>query len=165
MIFVVSCGGDDDDDNNDDSNDPTSGIDVEASTEDIIVNTHNEYRSAVGVVDIEWSDELAQSAQDWADQLGVNCDFEHSDSGFGENIWIGTTGFFTPEDVVSSWGEEIAFYDEGNNECNGGECGHYTQIVWSNSTQVGCGTVTCDGLDIWVCQYNPAGNVIGQRPY
>lgn len=163
LLIVVSCGDDDDDDNNDQNlnqDDP-----IEASAEQIIVDKHNEFRSAVGVADIEWSDELAQSAQDWADQLAVNCDFEHSDSGFGENIWLGTTGFFTPNDVVNSWGEEIDFYDEDNNSCEGGECLHYTQIVWSGSTQVGCGTVTCDGFDIWVCQYNPAGNIIGQRPF
>ena len=66
--------------------------------------------------------------------------------------------------MVESWGSEIEFYNEANNTCDD-VCGHYTQIVWSNSTEVGCGMVTCDGFDIWVCQYNPAGNVVGQRPY
>ena len=69
------------------------------------------------------------------------------------------------EGLANTWGEEIQFYDEASNECVGGGCGHYTQIVWSNSTELGCGTVTCDGVDIWVCQYNPAGNVSGERPY
>lgn len=159
LFFIVGCGGDDNDSSDLDSSD------VNATAEKLIVDTHNEYRKAVGVADIEWSEELADSAQKWADQLGINCDFEHSDSDFGENIWIGTTGFFTPVDVVNSWGEEIENYNEGENSCEGGECLHYTQIVWENSTEVGCGMVTCDGFDIWVCQYNPAGNIIGQRPF
>ena len=162
MVMAVSCGADDDD-----LGDPNEipGDDSELTAAEIIVNTHNEYRKAVNVDDIEWSEDLAQSAQEWADQLSINCDFQHSSSGFGENIWAGTTGFFSPEDMVNSWGEEIDFYDTDSNECVGGECLHYTQIVWGNTTEVGCGMVTCDGVDIWVCQYNPAGNIIGQRPF
>ena len=93
-LALSSCG--DDDDDNDD-NDDNSGNEVEGTAADIIVAAHNEFRTAVGVDDIVWSEDLAKSAQEWADQLAVNCDFEHSSSGFGENIWLGSTGFFTPK--------------------------------------------------------------------
>jgi len=162
LLFTISCGDDDDDSNIPDENmdDPIESTDAE-----LILKTHNEYRTAVGIDDIKWSEELAESAQAWADQLAVNCDFEHSDSGFGENIWRGTEGFFTLEDAVNSWGEEEEFYDVDSNECVGGDCLHYTQIVWENTTEVGCGTAVCNGFLVLVCQYNPAGNIIGQRPY
>ncbi len=48
-------------------------------------------------------------------------------------------------------------------------CGHYTQIVWKNTERIGCGKATArrDGIFkvYWVCQYDPSGNYVGQRPY
>lgn len=54
------------------------------------------------------------------------------------------------------------------------QCGHYTQIVWRNTTHVGCATKVCDKnspfqgftrWQFWVCNYSPPGNFVGQRPY
>lgn len=43
------------------------------------------------------------------------------------------------------------------------DVGHFTQLVWKNTTTVGCGAANCDGIGwLLVCEYNPAGNVIGQ---
>jgi hypothetical protein len=41
------------------------------------------------------------------------------------------------------------------------ETGHFTQVVWRQTTQLGCGVSTCRGMDIWVCEYDPPGNVQG----
>jgi PadR family transcriptional regulator len=46
-----------------------------------------------------------------------------------------------------------------------GVCGHYTQIVWSNTREVGCGVARDSNREVWVCNYNPPGNWIGERPY
>jgi hypothetical protein len=43
--------------------------------------------------------------------------------------------------------------------------GHYTQIVWSTSTQIGCGIATDANQDYLVCRYLQAGNYPGQVPY
>ncbi len=44
--------------------------------------------------------------------------------------------------------------------------GHYTQIVWSQTTTIGCALAqTAGGTYILVCLYSPAGNSIGQKPY
>ena len=40
--------------------------------------------------------------------------------------------------------------------------GHFTQVVWRGTTAVGCGRSQCNGLDVWICQYDPPGNVEGQ---
>lgn len=141
---------------------------MEALTSDSAISalllTHNKYRSAVGVADLAWSDDLARSAQHWANALASNCDFDHSDSPYGENIWKGTSGAFTATNVVNSWGSEIENYNYTDNACEG-VCGHYTQIVWGSTTAIGCAMSSCDGVDIWVCQYNPPGNFTGQKPY
>ncbi len=154
----------------------TDGLDDQNDTENTalsqevineLLEAHNRYRSEVGVGNIVWSEEVAESAQAWADELGKTCSFEHSNNEqYGENLWAGTAGAFSVTDVVDSWGEEKAFYDYESNTCASGEvCGHYTQVVWANSTEVGCGKVTCEGWEYWVCQYAPPGNVIGERPY
>lgn len=159
-LFISSCGSDSDDPVVEDD----TGLDDDVIKE--LVDAHNTYRSAVSISNLVWSDELETSAQQWADELAGSCDFKHSDSELGENIWIGTAGAFEPSDAVDSWGSEIANYTYADNTCAEGEvCGHYTQIVWANTTEVGCGMATCEGFDIWVCQYNPAGNFIGQKPY
>jgi hypothetical protein len=39
------------------------------------------------------------------------------------------------------------------------DTGHFTQVVWRATTHVGCGTASCTGLVLWVCNYDPPGNV------
>lgn len=160
FFTLFSCSSDDDSQ----QEESPEGLSDEVIAE--LLANHNTYRSDVGISDLTWSDELEESAQAWADQLGENCQFGHSGGEFGENIWFGTAGAFEPSEVVNAWGSEIADYNYEDNTCTEGkDCGHYTQIVWANTTEVGCGTVTCNGLDIWVCQYNPPGNFIGEKPY
>jgi pathogenesis-related protein 1 len=74
----------------------------------------------------------------------------------------------SPEQVVDSWGSEKADYDYANNSCAPGKmCGHYTQMVWRTTATVGCARAVCeDNLQqVWVCQYQPAGNWVDNRPY
>jgi hypothetical protein len=48
-------------------------------------------------------------------------------------------------------------------------CGHYTQVVWRASTQIGCGVTSCgSGFRMQtevICNYAPAGNFVGEKPY
>ena len=82
--------------------------------------------------------------------------------------WV--EAYATPEEVVGAWASEDAFYDYDANACAADQqCGHYTQIVWRETERVGCGASTCtiDGFDglFWVCNYDPPGNFVGERPY
>ncbi len=47
--------------------------------------------------------------------------------------------------------------------------GHYTQLVWAESSLLGCGQITYDQdrfvNQFVVCNYGPAGNVIGSPIY
>ncbi len=73
----------------------------------------------------------------------------------------------TATQVVDSWGAENKDYNYQSNTCKKGQiCGHYTQVVWRDTTQIGCGKAVCsDNSQVWVCQYSPAGNYIGKKPY
>ena len=146
-------------------------VDPEAMTA-----VHNSWRSQVGVPDLKWSDKLAAAAQEWADTLKEDgCGFYHSHNGYGENLFISSALMYsdgrreladvTPRDAIDSWGEEIKDYNYADNSCSG-VCGHYTQVVWKETKEVGCARTVCDDKSqIWVCSYAPAGNLVGKRPY
>jgi hypothetical protein len=84
----------------------------------------------------------------------------------GENLAWASGARLTVRQVVRMWGEERQDYDHATNRCRpGAQCGHYTQMVWRSSTEVGCAAATCGGEEVWVCHYAPPGNWVGQRPY
>ena len=43
---------------------------------------------------------------------------------------------------MSAWVSEAADYDYATNTCSA-VCGHYTQIVWRDTQDVGCGIKNC----------------------
>ncbi len=143
-----------------------------------MLDAHNEVRALVDVAPLTWSSSLARSAQGWASTLKKRgCIMEHdAHTKYGENIYVywtggasGTSYLKTPSFVVGRFASEKTFYNYSKNTCRRGEdCGHYTQIVWADTTEVGCGVSMCfDGYiqtEVWVCRYNPAGNN-GLRPY
>ncbi|MCX5874725.1 MAG: CAP domain-containing protein [Deltaproteobacteria bacterium] len=155
-----------------------------------MLEEHNALRSTVGVQELRWSDALAHQAATWADTLKKSgCAMKHSHAArVGENLYWASplkTGSrskgnsawklrltpqpITEKDVAASWANEQPWYSRASNTCNappGKTCGHYTQMVWAGTREVGCAKAVCDdSSQVWVCNYAPAGNVIGQRPY
>jgi pathogenesis-related protein 1 len=144
----------------------------------------NAARTAVGENPLHWDPMAAQVAQMYASQ----CDYAHNPdagteyralggaSGLGETVAAGAPSQTIPA-AVGSWLSEQASYDHATNQCAPGkECGHYTQIVWSTTTGVGCAQVSCtsgspfgsfaNGVsDFEVCDFSPPGNVNGAPPY
>ena len=136
-----------------------------------LLAAHNFERRAAGVQPLAWDPALAQGAAAYAQQLAVTGAFRHSDRrlrrGVGENLWMGTRGAFSPEHMIGDWASEKRWYHAGRfpNVSRTGrwdQVAHYTQIIWSGTTKVGCATATSPGRDVLVCRYNPAGNVDGR---
>ncbi len=126
------------------------------------LQTHNNYRTLHGVSTVTWSKAVAASAQDYAD----TCPSGHSGSGYGENLaWASYN--MGVSSVVQMWYNEESDYDYDNPGFSS-ETGHFTQVVWKATTEIGCAFATrCDSnwpymANAWVCQYNPPGNFIGQ---
>ncbi|NEP12944.1 MAG: hypothetical protein F6K14_22615 [Symploca sp. SIO2C1] len=133
-----------------------------------ILNVHNKLREEVGVPPLRWSNQLASYAQDWANELSRRGESQlvHSPgnnrSGAGENIAAGSSVTL----MLNLWANEKDDYDYATNNCRGDKCGHYTQMVWSNTTEIGCGIAPHRRYrNVMVCNYSPPGNYRGQRPY
>lgn len=141
---------------------------------------HNEVRSQVvtstPIPNLTWSITIADVAQAYANQLASSgCNLVHSGNpSYGENLAWFAGQAATAADVVSAWAQEGTCYTYGLFEttdsctCVNSGCGHYTQVVWRTTTEVGCGVAVCPGQtyqEIWVCNYSPPGNYVGYAPY
>jgi hypothetical protein len=150
-----------------------------ATHSSIFLDRHNAVRTTHDLPALTWSPTLAKEAQAWSGVLkSESCQMRHDyTTEHGENIyWEKQSGGDTselissPADAVYYWAEEKKYFDYKTNSCATGEvCGHYTQLVWADTTTVGCGVSSClegeSRTDIWVCRYDPAGNIVGDKPY
>ncbi|KAI3958836.1 hypothetical protein MKX01_023512 [Papaver californicum] len=138
---------------------------AQISPEDYLA-PHNLARAAVNVTPLGWDDIVASYATDYAKQRADDCKLVHSTGGpYGENLAM-STGDLAAGDAVNLWVDEKSNYDVESNSCQGGECLHYTQVVWRNTYRLGCASVNCTtGGTFVICSYDPPGNWIGQRPY
>ena len=163
---------------------PTSPA-PEPSTMSGMLETHNQVRADVAVMPLIWSSQMTSYAQEWATYLANNnnCEMRHRSAAginplnVGENLFWGSAVTFsdgrteiqavTPTQVARAWADEKTDYNYASNTCAQGKiCGHYTQMVWNTTTEVGCGMAICpDKGQIWVCNYNPPGNYNGVKPY
>ena len=131
-----------------------------------MLRAHNAVRAQVGVPPLGWSSQLAAVAQNWADTLLRTGRFAHqTDNRYGENLYEISGATAWPAQVVAAWADEARDYDIRNNSCGSDECGHYTQIVWRTTRFVGCAVAGDSERQVWVCEYDPPGNVIGYAPY
>jgi uncharacterized protein YkwD len=126
---------------------------------------HNAARAKVGTPALVWSDRLAAYAQEWARTLLARGEFSHRRNPvYGENLYDVTGGSSMPAEVVRDWVSESRDYSYRNNSCRG-TCGHYTQVVWRNTKSVGCAVARSRDREVWVCNYDPPGNFVGEKPY
>ncbi len=147
--------------------------DTEPANVSGMTEAHNAARAAVKpaanppIPPLSWSSNVAGAAQAWAN----NCQFMHSGSQYGENIFA-VAGTDTPAAVVGSWVASAADYDYATNSCST-FCGQYTQVVWRDTVRLGCGMAMCTqnspfnggAWQMWVCNYDPRGNIGGVKPY
>jgi uncharacterized protein YkwD len=134
-----------------------------AAHEQAILDRHNLHRADHCAQPLQWSPKLAAVAQSWANQLkAASCAFEHSQqSPYGENLsFFAPVGSSGPDEVATGWYSEVSEYNFTNGSF-GFNTGHFTQVVWRGTTAMGCARSRCNGGELWVCNYDPPGNMSG----
>jgi len=175
----------------------------------LIVKTHNELRQrlaaglethgnqpgASNMMKLVWNDEIAASAQRWADQCIVDThstEWKCDGSGVGQNLFRVTQGNkLTKDQVMASldegpraWYKEVARPNTNQGKWNGKpfpsswiqpfkleeiNYGHFTQMAWANTAEIGCGLVLFEDQGRYttniVCNYAIMGNAPGLPMY
>ncbi|KAK1086364.1 hypothetical protein LTR33_001600 [Friedmanniomyces endolithicus] len=143
---------------------------------DLVKYHHNIHRSNHSVADIEWDDGLASTAA----IIAAGCWYAHNQTvnggGYGQNIAAGVDAANISAIITDLfYNGEVGWYSDLYNQeqpdmTNFEHWGHFSQIVWSNTTKVGCATQYCNGPNglggvgsdippyFTVCNYSPPGN-------
>lgn len=140
--------------------DPSAYI-MQQADQQVIVDAHNVKRSLhVDTGSLTWNNTLAEYAQQFiASYDCASGELHHSGGDYGENIAIG----LSTEGTVHGWYGEIKDYNYSNPGFTEA-AGHFTQLVWKDSQQVGCAIRYCNSYwgNLIICEYDPSGNYLGE---
>lgn len=153
-----------------------TGSNLTTKEAEAILSHHNTARQEAGTPALIWSTSLASYAQQWADFLATknNGNIKHRDQcgengkQYGENIfWGSSAALISAVEASHGWYSEKKKYKYRTiNPSSWYPTGHYTQMIWKNTKEMGAGMAVCaNGAIIVVANYYPAGNVIGEYPY
>jgi hypothetical protein len=176
-------------------------IPVEESCESevcqVVLNQVNEIRSQVASGEVpnwpassslqplEWDQNLADSAEVYAQncEYGVDSNRTQRAQEFGvETTYVGQTiavlgqtdlAIDSISRAVSNW--EIEADESEYSQCGGQACGNFTQLIWEQTSHIGCAAISCQDVQnlgpqfanstLLVCFYSQGGNINGQYPY
>ena len=140
-------------------------LDLEKIRSEILSN-HNYHRKRHQVGSLVRKASIEKVAQDYSEYLASIERMTHSDNDqYGENLffcWSSRGICVTGEKASQSWYDEVSDYNYNYPDSSSGT-GHFTQLVWKGSTQIGCGAACSSNNKCYVtCNYYPPGNYIGQ---
>ncbi|XP_049291534.1 uncharacterized protein LOC125768212 isoform X2 [Anopheles funestus] len=138
--------------------------------ERLCLKAHNEYRTRHGVLPLKLSKRLCRYAEEWAKVIAARGVLVHrSNSAYGENIFcswcssntVGSSMPVSGREPVENWYSEIDLHVFGKEPATL-KTGHFTQIVWKDSRELGVGVArNRSGQVFVVANYDPPGNYIG----
>lgn len=146
------------------------------------IDYHNAYRKDHSAGNLEWDETLAQYAENTANKCQFAHDMAQGDGGYGQNLAsvgstgdLGTTESAIGKAIAEQWYQkEVGYYNFfGQSDPPPGadfsKFGHFSQLVWKDSTKAGCATVKCPAGTVLsyasyftVCNYSPPGNFGGK---
>ena len=126
------------------------------------LNIHNKYRKKHNAERLELSVRLSENAKKRILQLekglvDINSALDDNDNELGENLYISTKNDFNIEKVCEIWYNEKNKYNFDLNTYQKGT-GHFTQMIWKESQEVGFGYLNNNGKIYFLALYSPAGN-------
>ncbi|XP_032222868.1 circumsporozoite protein isoform X2 [Nematostella vectensis] len=154
------------------STSPTPGGGKEGAEDQIALSIHNKFRKVHNSPPMTLNAEMSKSAKEYAEKIAKSGKFTHSSKeerdGVGENLSMGCSSKKgqTPEEAVTNWYNEVCNpgYTFGGGG-GGSGTGHFTQVVWKESTELGFGSASAEEdkmkCTYYVGRYKKAGNMIG----
>jgi len=143
-----------------------------------ILDRHNRLRALhqipADLITMTWDDTLQGYAQTHSDYMAASGTFDHSDKNSrpnaGENLMMGSlmrgkVCSRVGSQATQAWYDEIKDWDFSTSEKKAGTVtGHFTQVVWTTSTKLGCAfAFNGDMKNVYVtCTYSGPGNYVGQ---
>lgn len=152
----------------------TGATGLNSNFEERVLAAQNRERQTRNIAPLAWNVELAADARRWAEHLAATGEFAHAPERpvepEGENLWAGTRGHYQIEAMVDGWVREKRYFRPGtfpDNSSTGRveDVGHYTQLMWRQTRQVGCAMASGAREDVLVCRYSAAGNYVGEIPF
>ncbi|XP_048578797.1 protein PRY1-like isoform X2 [Nematostella vectensis] len=134
----------------------------------IALSVHNKFREVHNAPPMTLNTEMSKAAKNYAEKLARTRTFRHASEGerdgAGENLSFGCSSKKrqTPEEAVTLWYNEVCNpgYTFGGKKERG--TGHFTQVVWKTSTELGFGSASAEqgGMKCtyYVGRYKEAGN-------
>lgn len=144
-----------------------------SSLSTIALVEHNATRRTVGLPPLQWSARLADEARAHAARLARSESLYHDPSlhdDVGENLWMGTRCAYAARRMIDAWAREASLYRHGrfpdiSRTGDWADTGHYSQMVWRDTREVGCALAGNGADEYLVCRYAPAGNIEGEFAY
>lgn len=156
---------------------------VATTYQQAVLQHHNYHRANHSAKPLKWSPRMASIARAIAQKCVYQHDVQTGGGGYGQNIAAGAP-FKDISNVITDqfYNNEVNLYpgygDDNPDMTNFHEWGHFSQIVWTDTTEVGCFTYDCSkkkgGLGkitgvygniaplFTVCNYYPPGNYMGE---
>ena len=133
---------------------------------------HNTERARMNIAPLQWDPRLAAAAASYGPTLASLGHLQHSPRanrpGQRENLWMGSRGAYSPEQMVGTWIAEKREFRPGvfpnvSSTGNWADVAHYTQVIAKETTRVGCFIQPAGQWDFLICRYSPPGNIDGRR--
>lgn len=125
------------------------------------MNYLNKFRRLHCVPQHTYNNNIEKIAEEHAKYIIESGKFEHSTNTFGENIayainnnnddfnaFVGSTDLMYAEKQYYDYSNPIFSYTTG----------HFTQMVWKNSKEIGIGAYKNESIIAFVVNYHPPGN-------
>ena len=130
-----------------------------------ILSDHNYHRKRHQVDTLVRNSEIEKVAQTYSEHLAEIGNMQHSQNEkYGENLYycMSSAGIcVTGQKASQSWYNEVKQYNFADPKFTSGT-GHFTQLVWKASKQIGCGAACKNNKCFVTCNYYPRGNYLGQ---
>uniref|UniRef100_A0A8R1TW65 SCP domain-containing protein n=1 Tax=Onchocerca volvulus TaxID=6282 RepID=A0A8R1TW65_ONCVO len=153
-----------------------------------ILTRHNVYRGKHGAGLLKVNSELERTAEIWAHHLAsrADCLIHDPSKKFGENLFYYATNLLPDEEtmalmtVQSFYLEAYGYNYKTHHHLDYNRTGHFTQLVWKSTTQMGVGVAMrrFSGHRVNSCQpdfpstliyvvvkYDPPGNILDMKNY